>query len=153
MIRVELSKGSFSSFPLAKKTIERAVEIALVSTKMRSMMRAADLRIEICLVSDKAMHKINLSRRGKNKPTDVLSFPLLMWEEKVKYPEIDLGEIYLAPSYIKRQSEVKETSLKEHALFLTVHGILHLLGYDHQVAKQRREMEALEDRIIKSLEA
>lgn len=153
MIRAELSKGSFAKFPLTKKIIERAVESAVRFTKMKSKMRGADLRIDVLLVSDKTMHKINLARRGKDKPTDVLSFPLLMWEEGVKYPEIDLGELYLAPAYIKRQPEVAETTLKEHALFLTVHGILHLLGYDHMIAKERGEMESLEDRIIKSLEA
>lgn len=153
MIRAELSKGSFANFPLTKKIIERAVDTALRLAKMQSKMRGADLRIEVCLVSDRTMHKINLTRRGKDKPTDVLSFPLLMWEEGVKYPEIDLGELYLAPAYIKRQPEVVETSLKAHALFLTVHGILHLLGYDHMITKEREEMESLEDRIIKSLEA
>lgn len=152
MIRAELSKGSFISFPLTKKIIERAVESALRFSKMKSKMHGADIRIDVLLVSDKSMHKINLARRSKDKPTDVLSFPLLMWEEGVKYPEIDLGEVYLAPSYIKRQRELEETTLKEHVLFLTVHGILHLLGFDHAVAKERMEMEKLEDRIIKSLE-
>lgn len=152
MIRTELAKGVFEKFPLNKKIIERAVEKALYFTKLKSKMRGADLRIHVRLVGDKAMHKINLERRGKDKPTDVLSFPLLMWEEGVKYPEIDLGELYLDPAYIRRKPELAETTLKNHVLFLTVHGILHLLGYDHMIKWQRETMEKLEDRIIKSLE-
>ena len=151
MIRCELEKGRYPSFPLSKKTIESAVAQALRASKMERLIRGADIRLSVALVSDASMRKLNRRRRGKDKATDVLSFPLLMWEEGVRYPEIDLGEIYLAPAYISRKPELEESTLKEHALFLTVHAILHLLGHDHMIAGERRTMERLEDRILKQL--
>ena len=97
--------------------------------------------LEIYLVSDETMHSINMEYRGKDKPTNILSF-----EEPADIPRPDtkrrfLGEIYLAPKYIRTHND-------DMAL-LVVHGVLHLLGYDHVNDKDAVVMEAKEDEVLK----
>lgn len=91
--------------------------------------------VEVYLVSNEEMRKLNRAARGKNKATNVLAFeaPSFPHPNTSRKP---LGEVYLAPDYIEKK--------KENLELLAIHGLLHLLGYDHMKKRDRIEMEKKE---------
>ena len=105
--------------------------------------------VSVNLTDDKTIHKLNKDYRGIDRPTDVLSFAFRESEEpKIFYdPENDcniidtLGDIIISVERAKFQAEEYGHSLRREIIFLTVHGMLHLLGYDHMEEKERIEME------------
>jgi probable rRNA maturation factor len=94
--------------------------------------------IEIYLVDDKRMQRLNKQFRGKNKPTNVLSFP-----KPKGFPGQELGEVYLDPVYIDKK--------KENLDLMLVHGVLHILGYDHKQKSDRIVMQKKEAELLKRL--
>ncbi len=100
--------------------------------------------ISLLITNDNTIHQYNKEYRGKDRPTDVLSFPM---EE-----EIMLGDIVISIETAKRQAEERDIMLDREAAFLFIHGLLHLLGYDHEIDKQaEEEMFALQEEILKKL--
>lgn len=98
-------------------------------------------RISLAFVSEEEIKKLNKKYRGKNKPTDVLSFSL---NEK-EY----LGEIIICPEVVKENSEKYEVDFKKEIARIFIHGILHLCGYDHEKnGKQAKIMEEREERYL-----
>lgn len=94
--------------------------------------------IDVFLVDSQAMRKLNRKYRKKDKSTNVLSFPA-----PLHFPINTLGEVYLDPTYIERH--------KEDLTFMLVHGVLHILGYDHEKKGDRIKMEKKEARVLKAL--
>jgi probable rRNA maturation factor len=112
------------------------------------------VELSIRLTSDNEVKALNARWRGKDKPTNVLSFPQLEPEELGSIapgPELMLGDIVLARGVCEREAEEKGVSLEEHATHLLVHGTLHLLGYDHQDDGSAEEMETREVRALARL--
>ena len=89
--------------------------------------------------------RLNRDFRGKDKPTNVLSFPA------PANPEGHLGDIAIAYGVTAREAETAGKSLADHATHLAVHGVLHLLGYDHETDAEAEVMEPLEDAILAEL--
>ena len=90
--------------------------------------------------------KINKRYRGKNKPTDVISFA---YEDSEQFPgEEMLGEIYISIDTARRQSKELSHTLKYELQFLFVHGVLHLLGYTHETEKDDARMMAAANKIL-----
>lgn len=113
------------------------------------------VEISITLTNDAHIRILNNDYRKKNKPTNILSFP--MDDIHVDYAEspqetIMLGDLILAFETIKEEALAQEKSMEEHFTHLLVHGTLHLLGYDHIEDKQAREMEELEVAILKKFD-
>lgn len=92
--------------------------------------------ISFAFVSKKDIHELNLTYRGKNKETDVLSFPFVfrdeIWNFNDNIEENELGEIIICYDVVKEQAKKFKKSAKEEALFLCAHGILHLLGFEDE---------------------
>ncbi len=108
--------------------------------------------IEVNLVGDEEIHAINKAYRGKDAPTDVISFAFLDNIDseiaiKGDVPRL-LGEIMISYETAKRQAENFGHSLQREMKFLFTHGILHLLGYNHETEEQERIMFALQDQIL-----
>jgi probable rRNA maturation factor len=107
------------------------------------------LSASILLADDAEVRTLNAEWRGKDKPTNVLSFPMLEREELLNLapdgpPEL-LGDIALALETCQREADEKGLSLEHHAAHLIVHGLLHLAGYDHEISPaDARAMESLE---------
>nr|WP_247714948.1 rRNA maturation RNase YbeY [Qipengyuania mesophila] len=107
------------------------------------------LTASLLFTSDEEVHVLNREWRGKDKPTNVLSFPMLEREDLLALgpegpPEM-LGDLALAYSTCAREAEEKGASLADHATHLIVHGLLHLAGHDHVDSDEQAEaMEALE---------
>jgi len=95
------------------------------------------------------MRELNNQHRGKDSPTDVLSFPLDESNLK-KYGIIALGDIFLCPSYIERKAKELDIEFKEELARDVIHGFLHLSGYDHEISDEsEKEMLALQENILK----
>jgi probable rRNA maturation factor len=101
--------------------------------------------VTILLSDDAALKRLNRDFRGKNKPTNVLSFPA------VDNPEGHLGDLALAFGVTAGEAEAGGKSLTDHASHLVVHGVLHILGYDHETDAQAGIMEPLETEILAGL--
>ena len=113
--------------------------------------------LDLSFVGDDEMTELNSSYRGKNKPTDVLSFAQTEGEE---FPaalgagnaeEVLLGDVIISVPTAQRQALELHHSLEREIAFLTIHGTLHLCGFDHDTSSRRRIMWKLQDTIIESL--
>ena len=107
------------------------------------------LHVSALFTSDAEVHALNREWRGKDKPTNVLSFPMLQREELLDQgangPPVLLGDIALAYETCAREAAEKGIALEDHAAHLIVHGLLHLAGHDHVHCDEEAEaMEALE---------
>ncbi|MBX7495436.1 rRNA maturation RNase YbeY [Qipengyuania sp. 6B39] len=125
---------------------ERAVAAGIA---VEPVLANARLSASLLFTSDAEVHELNREWRGKDKPTNVLSFPMLEREELRDLapdgpPEM-LGDLALACETCAREAAEKGISLEDHATHLIVHGLLHLAGHDHVDSDEQAEaMEALE---------
>jgi len=109
----------------------------------------------ILLTDDASQRDLNRQFRGLDRPTNVLSFPAeddFAPLEGVAAPPRLLGDLALALETCSREAEEQGKSLADHVAHLTVHGLLHLLGYDHQTDAEAERMEGRERRILEGLE-
>lgn len=113
--------------------------------------------ISVKLTDDAEVHKLNLAYRGKDKPTNVLSFPLFEPDQIEALDLTDdgealLGDIVLALGVVEREAAEKHVTVERHTIHLIVHGVLHLLGYDHELGDAEAEaMEAIERNALADL--
>ncbi len=119
----------------------------------------SDFDLGILITTDKKMHEYNKQYRDKDKPTDVLSFPYhphLKVGEKIKVEseeDKNLGDLILAPEYILNDLPKWETTFEKHLQRLLVHGICHLLGYDHIEDADYKIMHKKEMALLKKLQS
>ena len=125
-----------------------------LGTKLKRAARAAlrrsgtdtkDAALTILLAGDEKLRTLNAGFRRKNKPTNVLSFPAPANGENY------LGDVALAYGVTRGEARSAGKRLSDHAVHLVVHGVLHLVGYDHETARQADVMEPLETAILASL--
>ena len=122
------------------------------------------LEVNIAFVSPKKIKELNSNFRNVNKVTDVLSFPQLDNIDlfnitKEKYPmdynmetgNVMLGDIYICVKKVKKQSKEYQTTLQREMSYMSVHGLLHLLGYDHIEEDDKKAMRIKEEEILDSL--
>ena len=122
--------------------------------------------VNLSLVNSEQMYELNLQERGIDRPTDVLSFPLVDYEAPADYSlleenkifylnpdtcEVPLGDIVLSIDHVRSQAAEYGHSEKREYAFLIVHSMLHLLGYDHMEEEERALMQAREKEILKEL--
>lgn len=112
--------------------------------------------VDITLVDDDAIHELNRTYRGIDRPTDVLSFALDEGEEE---PEVDddeiehlLGDVIISAPTAVRQGEEYGHGLEREMTYLAVHGMLHLLGYDHMEEKDKLIMRKREEEVLRRLD-
>ncbi|WP_173934635.1 rRNA maturation RNase YbeY [Chelativorans sp. Marseille-P2723] len=105
--------------------------------------------VSIVFTDDAQMEDLNARFRGKNKPTNVLSFPAA--DMPVSGEPRHLGDIVLAYETVASEAEADQKPFDHHLTHLLVHGFLHLLGYDHETPEDAEEMENLEREILESL--
>lgn len=107
-------------------------------------MQDNQYEISLLLTDDETIRQLNKEYRNKDKSTDVLSFPM--------EDEIMLGDIAISVDTAKRQAEEAEINIDRETAFLFIHGLLHLLGYDHETSQEdETEMFALQEKILKKL--
>ena len=113
------------------------------------------VELSVRLTGDAEVRALNAEWRGKDKATNVLSFPLSeaddLKQTKLSGPELLLGDIVLARGVCETEAGDKGVSVEQHAAHLLVHGTLHLLGYDHHDDSEAEDMEAREVRALARL--
>lgn len=134
--------------PGVKTLLKSAVQSTLEATQMTEERP----ELSIVLTNDRAICELNRDYRGKNAPTNVLSFPLIDFTDPNPAPACGaLGDIVLAYETIAREAGEQDKSFADHVQHLVIHGTLHLLGYDHENDDDALEMETLEIVILKHL--
>ncbi len=112
-------------------------------------LRTREGIVDLILVDDDAIKKMNAEYRGKNRPTDVISFAYLEVTDYEKAKgDVIVGDIFISVDTSKKQAKEKGHPLKKELEILFVHGLLHCFGFDHKTDKQEAEMEKWADTII-----
>jgi len=152
LITIE-SDAWVSAWPDAKADIARAAWLCL--ERAMPELSTGQIEISVLLCDDAAIQDLNRNYRGKDKPTNVLSFPQSDIEDIRNYaagdPPVMLGDIIMAHETITREAQEQNKDLHDHIMHMIVHSILHLLGYDHTEEKDAEEMEKLEITILKTI--
>jgi probable rRNA maturation factor len=143
-ITIQVQSPLWEAEPAAEQTVRDAIAAAA------AMLSTADNEVSILLTDDKAIRLLNREWRGIDKPTNVLSFPAAATKASVRMPLF--GDIVIAYETLKRECDDEDRIFLHHLAHLTVHGFLHLIGYDHQVEAQAEEMEGLESKIMTRLQ-
>jgi len=124
---------------------EQDIQLWLDKT-IPQFQKSAELTIRI--VDTEESHQLNLEYRGKDKPTNVLSFPF----EAPPGIELDLlGDLIICRQVVEKEAEEQNKPLLAHWAHMVVHGSLHLLGYDHIEDDEAEEMESLETEIMQAM--
>jgi len=121
-------------------------------------LKDKNVEVSLNLVGETKIRGLNKKYRGKNEVTDVLSFPLEETRLK-KYDILPLGDIFICLPFAVKEAKRQDISLKKELAWLTVHGFLHLSGYDHpddevsgpRLKRRGEKMFALENKILKNL--
>src|SRR5512142_1005043 len=117
--------------------VRTAAEAAIATSAFPQLAQSErPVELSVRLTGDEEVRTLNASWRGKDKPTNVLSFPQIEPAELSNVgsdgPELMLGDLVLARGVCEREAAEKAIPMESHAAHLIVHGTLHLLGYDHQ---------------------
>ena len=136
--------------------VRKAAEAAIGESAYPELADAErPVEISVTLTGDEQVRALNAKWRGKDKATNVLSFPMAetyeLQNENVAEKELLLGDIILAHDVCEAEAEEKGVPFEDHAAHLLVHGTLHLLGYDHLHDSDAAEMETREVRALARL--
>lgn len=133
--------GDARSLEIAACPLEAWVTHALSGCNMAS-------QVDVRIMGEEEMRALNRDFRGQDKPTNVLAFPALDpgWPD-VEGPQL-LGDIALCAPVLIREALAQGKSVEHHAAHLVIHGVLHLLGYDHQESAAAAAMEAHEVQLL-----
>lgn len=131
-----------------KNSLLSAVELQKIAVAASKKEKKIKGIVEINLIGDAEMTKLNFQFRGKKYPTDVLSFA---WSEDQFIKTPYMGQIYICPQQIKRQSKELGISEKEEFARMLVHGLLHLSGHEHHEVQEAKKMFSLQESVLKNL--
>lgn len=124
------------------KEVEKFITFALNYLKLENVV------FNVIIVDNEEIHKINKAYRGIDRPTDVISFALEDDNTFVKTDKRILGDIYISIDKAREQAVEYGHILLRELCFLTIHGILHLLGYDHMEKVEEEIMFGLQERVL-----
>ncbi|NLY94513.1 MAG: rRNA maturation RNase YbeY [Myxococcales bacterium] len=138
---VYVATRGLSSSPVKPERVRIAAERMLEAVKRPK----AELSILLC--DDATIHELNRDYRGKDRPTDVLSFSMHEGEGSGVHPDL-LGDVVISIDTARKQAAEKGWAIASEIRFLLAHGLLHLLGYDHQTRDEERRMLAMGDALM-----
>lgn len=114
--------------------------------------KVENANFSIIFIDDEKMHELNKTYRGIDRTTDVLSFAFED-NQAIKLPMRELGDIFISIPKMEEQALEYSHSTKRELSFLVVHGLLHLLGYDHTVSEEQEKLQfGLQDKILNDLD-
>ena len=149
------------------------IEIAYMKAIKVIKPSCKDLEVNIAFVSKREIKELNNKYRNVDKETDVLSFPTLVYQgeedtiippsylKRTNFPNdinyangnIMIGDIYLCLPVCMKQAKEYKTGVKREIMYLAVHGLLHLLGYDHIEEADKAKMRSMEEKILSGIDA
>lgn len=141
-IDVVVETASWSEHAGAEEAVRRAIEAA-------SMFESRTGGIAVLLTDDATIRAMNAQWRGIDKPTNVLSFPAT--DSTLDTACTHLGDIAIACETVTREAAAENNTFPDHLAHLSIHGYLHLIGFDHETDREAERMEHLETRILASL--
>lgn len=124
--------------------------VLVVQEAMKGKGYGDEAEVSLVLVNDNYIRDLNLQYRGIDSPTDVLSFAMLEGEP-LRGGETMLGDVVISLQAARRQAEEYGHSFRREVAYLTIHGVLHLLGFDHQTEDERRIMRHNEEELLARL--
>lgn len=139
---VEITRrGAGKKFP--GRTLQKIAQAIL------ALVDQADAELSLALIGNREMQQLNAQYRRKDYPTDVLSFPM---EETVPSARRLLGDVVISVEKAREQAKERGRTRDQEMVTLLIHGIVHLLGYDHErSAKDARVMKRVENKIYRQL--
>ncbi len=139
------------ALPTAAALCRRAAAAAWEGAPAALKRKTGGGELAVVLTTDAAIRKLNRTWRGKDKPTNVLSFPAAAAGDLRGPGEFILGDVVVAYATVAKEAKEAGKSLKDHLSHMVVHGVLHLLGYDHETTPDAETMESLETKILSRL--
>jgi len=136
--------------PLSTEPLRRLAELVLTEESLDD-----DTEVTLLFVDDDVIADYNKRFMGRSGPTDVLAFPLepaapgTPPKRMQGGPPVNLGDVVIAPAYVTRSAEERGVDVENELGLMVVHGILHLLGWDHQDDSQAEDMERREAELLK----
>jgi probable rRNA maturation factor len=137
-IDISVEAGNWPDGAALTRLVDRAVSAVLAETAV-----AGRSELGIVFSDDAHIRSLNAGWRGKDMPTNVLSFPAFPLARGGPLPPM-LGDIVLAAETVAREAALEDKPAENHITHLVIHGLLHLLGYDHETDADAEEMEAIE---------
>jgi probable rRNA maturation factor len=137
-IDISVEAGNWPDEASLARLVDRAVAAAFAETRV-----AGRSELSVVFSDDSHIQKLNAGWRGKDKPTNVLSFPAFPFAQGAPLPPM-LGDIVLAAETVAREAALEDKPVENHITHLVIHGLLHLLGYDHETDTEAEAMEAIE---------
>ncbi|XXF80537.1 rRNA maturation RNase YbeY [Myxococcaceae bacterium GXIMD 01537] len=126
---------------------EMAKPLSALARTFLDRLELKDCELSLSLVGDRAIRRLNRTWRKKDKPTDVLSFPAGELPKGTPGPR-QLGDVVISLDTAKRQAKEYSRTLDQEVARYLAHGVLHLLGHDHETARDARKMAALEEKLL-----
>lgn len=150
---MKLSLSLQQNFQAPELVLKRAYLKKVVETSLRHIATQSNCEIGIACVDNAESHQLNLEYRGKDKPTNVLSFPSDLPDEMAAILDsFPIGDLVICIPVVLQEAIDQQKTPIEHFTHMLVHGTLHLMGYDHETSEEdAEEMEALEIEILKKL--
>ena len=150
---LKLSLSLQQNFQAPELVLKRAYLKKVVETSLRHIATQSNCEIGIACVDNAESHQLNLEYRGKDKPTNVLSFPSDLPDEMAAILDsFPIGDLVICIPVVLQEAIDQQKTPIEHFTHMLVHGTLHLMGYDHETSEEdAEEMEALEIEILKKL--
>lgn len=156
MLKIQLSIRIEKPFVnlVSKQWLTRAVKLTLAHTGISSQVE-----LGLVIAGDETVHELNRNYRSVDSTTDVIAFALSERSEGVGLfvtpPDdvIHLGEVIISYPQAKKQAEEQRHSLERELALLVAHGVLHLLGYDHELLEQAEKMRSMEAKVLDAIKA
>ena len=144
----------FDEAQAVSEEILKKMEAAAVYAAELENLDDERCEISVTFVNMEEIHELNKLHRGVDKPTDVLSFPQFedVCEEAPEEGEICLGDVVICREKAAEQAEEFGHSFEREILYLFVHSVLHLLGYDHMEEGEKKVMRAREEKIMEHID-
>jgi probable rRNA maturation factor len=151
LVDVERHAVGWKRHPRIAIALRRA---AVAAVRGAELTVAEEVMLSVSLADDATVRAANRNWRAKDKPTNVLSFPAVVPDKVAGAPftgPVFLGDVILALETVETEALEQEKSLVDHATHMVVHGVLHLLGFDHMTASDAERMEETERRVLATL--
>ena len=150
---MKLSLSLQQAYSAPELVLKRGYVKKIIETTLHHIGTQSDCEVGIACVDNDESHKLNLEYRGKDKPTNVLSFPSDMPDEMAEILDaFPIGDLVICIPVVLREATEQRKAPLTHFTHMLVHGTLHLMGYDHETSEQDAEdMEALEIEILHKL--
>ena len=144
MVELDLQYAEQSEEPPSKEDFQQWADLALVDDK--------SVEISIRIVDEEESQLLNKQYRSKDKPTNVLSFPMEIPEELLnKLDVIMLGDLVICAPIVEKEAKSQGKEPNAHWAHMVIHGILHLQGFDHVLESDAQEMESLEIKLLQQI--